>query len=204
MSSCAWPYLIAPAFWCATFHCAQLGQRLDRRRCAERREPRVEVALHAVLEDDRAVGVPALRVVEAAADAPEQQVRRRVRRDDARDVGRIDDRRRPAAAGPRSPRPSPRAARRSGRRAAPSLPAASIGVVVERARDADARALQRRRACRNARVVAARRRRARASSPDRSGSGAAPSSAPSRIAASVTARAIGPGVSWSAVIGMTP
>ena len=36
------------------------------------------------------------------------------------------------------------------------------------------------------------------------GSGAAPSSAPSRIAASVTVRAIGPGVSWSAVIGMTP
>ncbi len=37
-----------------------------------------------------------------------------------------------------------------------------------------------------------------------SGSGAAPSSTPRRIAASVTVRAIGPAVSWSAVIGMIP
>ena len=36
------------------------------------------------------------------------------------------------------------------------------------------------------------------------GSGAALSSAPKKIAASSTVRAIGPGVSWSAVIGMTP
>src|SRR5439155_7080344 len=35
-------------------------------------------------------------------------------------------------------------------------------------------------------------------------SGFLPSSAASMIAASVTVRAIGPGVSWSAVIGMTP
>ena len=36
------------------------------------------------------------------------------------------------------------------------------------------------------------------------GSGLAPSIAPSMIAASVTVRVIGPGVSWSAVIGITP
>ncbi len=36
------------------------------------------------------------------------------------------------------------------------------------------------------------------------GSGAAPSRTPRRIAASATVRAIGPAVSWSAVMGMTP
>ena len=57
--------------------------------------------------------------------------------------------------------------------------------------------------CRNARVVVARRR-LQARVAGSFGSGAAPSSTPSRMAASVTVRAIGPGVSWSAVIGMTP
>src|SRR6185503_6301086 len=37
-----------------------------------------------------------------------------------------------------------------------------------------------------------------------SGSGVAPSSAPSMIATSLTDLAIGPAVSWSAVLGMTP
>src|SRR5690606_1803541 len=36
------------------------------------------------------------------------------------------------------------------------------------------------------------------------GSGAVPSRAPRRMAASVTVRAIGPALSWSAVIGITP
>ena len=43
------------------------------------------------LNDDRAVRVLAFRLVDAGADAPEQEVVAGVLVDDARDVGRIDD-----------------------------------------------------------------------------------------------------------------
>ena len=53
---------------------AQLGQRLHRRGGAEARKPLVEIALHAVLEDDGAARIHALRSVGAAADLPAQEI----------------------------------------------------------------------------------------------------------------------------------
>ena len=70
---------------------AQLGQRLDRRGRAERREPLVEVPLHAVLEGDRAIRVPASGVAPARADVPGEEVVLPVLVHDARDLGRIHD-----------------------------------------------------------------------------------------------------------------
>ena len=69
----------------------QVGERLQWRRGAERVEPLVEVALHAVLQVDRAVLVLAAPLVDARALAPQHEVVLRVLVDDARDVGGIDD-----------------------------------------------------------------------------------------------------------------
>ena len=124
---CDWPYLIAPRAGGAMFQFAQLGQRLDRRRRAER-------ASHAL----KSRFMPYLKTIEQSSSLP-LALRRRPRRsfhcrrvaalvgDRPRSGCRRDRRRsRPAASGPRSPRPSPRPARRSGRRAAPSPRAASV------------------------------------------------------------------------------
>ena len=73
--------------------CAQLGERLDGRGRSERREPRVEVALHSVLQIDRTVVVLAFCVVGARADSPEQKILLRILRGDAGDVGGIEDNR---------------------------------------------------------------------------------------------------------------
>ena len=143
-----------------------------------------------------------LALSSACADGPQQEVALRIGRDDARDVGRIDDDRalllehgdglghHLRLLGVQAAARSLRARRR--RR-----------VVEERPRNADPRAFQA-TAIEEARVVAVRRRRARSWLPASFGSGVAPSSTPSRMAASVTVLAIGPAVSWSAVIGMTP
>src|SRR6185369_3834933 len=58
---------------------------------AERLQPAVEVALHPVLQHNRAVLVLALRVVGARAAIPAQEVVLRILIDDARNVRGIDD-----------------------------------------------------------------------------------------------------------------
>ena len=90
-SRLAWAYLIAPRLACAVFHARSSASVFTGAGGAERGEPRVEVALHAVLQHHRAVGVLALGPVGAAARAPGQEVVLRVGVDDARDVGRVDD-----------------------------------------------------------------------------------------------------------------
>ena len=70
---------------------AQPQQILDRCPVAEQRQPRVEVALHAVLEGDRAVGVASLGLLEATARIPVQEVVGGRRLHDAGNVGGIDD-----------------------------------------------------------------------------------------------------------------
>ena len=120
---------------------AQLGERLDRRGCAQRGQPLVEVALHAVLEHHRTVFVLSLRVVGARAGVPTEEALLRILLDDARDVGWIDD----DGALPLQNRDRLRHhLRRIGVETAAGLtgPRRRDLVVVEGARDADARALQ--------------------------------------------------------------
>ena len=105
LSSCTWPYLSVPIDSRARFHARRSVSVFTGARRAERPQPRVEVALHAVLEDDGAVLVPSLAVAGTAADAPRQQVLRSgSRRHNRRNVGRVHDRRALAAARPPSPR----------------------------------------------------------------------------------------------------
>ena len=135
------PYLIAPRAGTRGVELPKLGQGLHGRAGTERAEPRVEVALHPVLEDDRALLVRALALRGARADRESQIVARLVRIDHARDDHRIDDDRALALedldrvghrGGLRFVEPAPR------RR----LPGRRHLVVEERARDADARALE--------------------------------------------------------------
>src|SRR5262249_20930748 len=70
---------------------AQLGQRLHRCAGPQAREPFVEVALHAVFEDYRTARVLALRLVGAPADLPAQDVLVLVLVDHARKIRRIND-----------------------------------------------------------------------------------------------------------------
>ena len=69
----------------------QFGQRLERRRSTQRRQPHVEVALHAVCEVDGAIRIASLAIVHAAARAPEQKVARGIGNDDAGNICRIHD-----------------------------------------------------------------------------------------------------------------
>src|SRR5262249_14459043 len=70
---------------------AQLGERLDRRGWSEALEPQIEIALHAVLEVDRAARVLALRLIGARAEIPQREIFLRILIDEARHVGGIDD-----------------------------------------------------------------------------------------------------------------
>ena len=193
MSRFDWPYFSEPAFLCAVFQSRSSVERLHRRRRAERRQPLVEVALHAVLERDRAVLVAAACVVGARADSPQRVVLLRILVDHARNVGGVDDdgafalehgdglghhlrlvgiqaaarldRRRAPACGRRRTPAGCRCARRAGRRAAGT-------------------------ACSRAPAAACRR-----VSPDRSDRARRLRATPSRMAASATDFASGPGVS---------
>ena len=127
---------------------------------------------------------------------------RRIRRDDGRDVGGVDD------SGALRAQNGDGVLHHRFLRVVEAAVGAALGrrrdgIVVERARDADARPFER-VALQISPVVASGRRRAHVFVAASLGSGAALSSAPSRIAASVTDLAIGPGVSWSAAIGITP
>ena len=192
MSSSACSYLIAVRAAVSHVELAQLGERLHRRRRPERRQPCVEVALHPVLEHHRAVVVLALRVV-----SPPHVLHARkfcaLSGSTMLGMSAGSTMTAPALAGCRSPRPSPSLAARRGRRAACSRPAASR----DRRRTRAARRCARPSARRPGGTSCSRGRAAadRPSSPHRADRAAAPSSAPSRIAASVTVRAIGPGVS---------
>src|SRR5262245_51367815 len=70
---------------------AQLGERLHRRGGPEAREPFVEIALHAVLEDHRATRIHPLRPIGAPANLPAQEIPTDILVDYARNVGWIDD-----------------------------------------------------------------------------------------------------------------
>ena len=196
MSRFDWPYLIAPAFWCAVFQRAAPSASSPAPPAPSDCEPAVEVALHAVLEIDRAVLVlaPALR------STPEHVFHSRklffgsLSTMLGMSAGStmtapccLEDRDR---LGHRLllivVQPAARLRSSPGRRSARL-------VVEERARNADARALQA-VAVEELRVVAARRRRALRVAGS-FGSGAALSSAPSMIATSLTLFAIGPAVS---------
>ena len=72
---------------------AKLGERLYWRCRAQRTEPLVEIALHAVFENHRAVRVLALGVFEAGTGAPLQQIILWIGRNDAGDVRGIDNHR---------------------------------------------------------------------------------------------------------------
>ena len=163
MSSCDWPYLIAPAFWCVDVPVAQLRERLHRR--ARRRaicEPRVEVALHAVLEDDRAVASLPL-----ASPAPPQMSQSRKLRRSVLRRRRSGCRRDRRSTAPCCSQDRDRLGHASSPASGFSPPRGSFApggvdlVVVERARDADARALERvaRRGTSCSRGRAAARRR---------------------------------------------
>ena len=71
----------------------QPQQVLHRRPIAKQRQPRVEVALHAVLEGDRAVGVTSLGLLEATAGIPIEEVVGRHRFHHAGNVCGIHDHR---------------------------------------------------------------------------------------------------------------
>src|SRR5262249_57247648 len=131
----------------------------ERRRRAERGEPRVEVALHAVLQIHGAVLVLAAALVGARALTPEQEVVLRIGVDDTRDVRRIDD------DGALRFQHCDRLLHRFLLIVGQAAPGVGFSrwreaLVVERARDADPRAAEA-VAIEEPRVVAARRWRAR-------------------------------------------
>ena len=71
----------------------QRGERRQRRLVAQGGQPRVEVALHAVLEDARAIRILSAGVVEATARIPVEQVVVGLRGNNAGNHHRIHDRR---------------------------------------------------------------------------------------------------------------
>ena len=121
-----WPgaYLMAPRLWCAVFHARSSASVFTGAAAPSDASQPLKSRFMPYFSTDGAVRVLALGAVGARARAPLRKLFFGVAVDDARDVGRVDDARRLPPSAPRWRRPSPWPAPRSGRRAAPSRPAA--------------------------------------------------------------------------------